>query len=116
MEARAAVPSEAWGTDPDRYILANKIAAIIRDEIEWPNANFIPEDPMCLVLFRLDTEDLFWDNMEIECIFIEIEYALGCSFTFEEVDTIYAGTFGEAVDLLLEIRRNRSEKEKSLPR
>ncbi len=60
---------------------------------------------MRLVLFRLDTEGLFWDNMEIECIIHEIENVVGRSLALEEVEQLYPGTFGEAVDCLLEIQR-----------
>lgn len=106
MQVRVAVPSEAWGPDPERYILAGKVGAIIQEEIKWLNANFIPEDPMRLVLFKLDTEGLFWDNMELTCIFLDLEDLVGGELTVEEIQHMYDGTFGEAVDLLWDIKRN----------
>lgn len=114
MQARETIPGEAWGTDPDRHILANRIAAVIQEEIEWPNVNFIPEDPMRLVLFKLDTEGLFWDNMEIECAIHEIEYIVGRSLSVEDLESLCAGTFGEAVDVLLEIQRDTSRQHNSM--
>lgn len=106
MQKRTAISREAWGPNHDRYTFAHRIAEIITEEIEWPNANFIPDDPMHLVLLRLDTDGLFWDHMELECIYRDITEIVGRDLTEEEVQRIYDGTFGEAIDLLLDIQQN----------
>jgi hypothetical protein len=103
LRRRTAISREVWGPSPDRQKLASKISEIIQKEIGWPNANFIPEDPMRLVLFKLDSEGLFWDHMELEFIFYGIEDVAGRALTDDEFRHMFNGTFGEAVDLLLDI-------------
>lgn len=84
--------------------VSRAIGEIVRDEIQWPNVNFIPQDPMRLVLYQLDTVGLFFDNMEIESIFRSTENLVGRRLKRKEWERICEMTFGEAVDFLLQIK------------
>lgn len=104
MAMRTAVSKDLWGPDQGRFDLACAIGEIVRDEIQWPNANFIPQDPMRLVLYQLDTVGLFFDNMEVESIIRNTENLVGRRLKRKEWERICEMTFGEAVDFLLQIK------------
>jgi hypothetical protein len=48
--ARTEFPSELWG-DPQRAARAKQVSDILADEFNWPNAHFIPDDPLKLLLW-----------------------------------------------------------------
>ena len=105
MRRRSPIPPDRWGPNPERYAFAGALAAIIREDIPWPNTHFIPEDPMRLVLFRLDSQGLFWDHMEIESIFHGLGMMIGRPLSAEEINALYQGSFGDAVDRLWTIKK-----------
>ncbi|MDB5298336.1 MAG: hypothetical protein JWO31_4319 [Phycisphaerales bacterium] len=44
--ARPPVPRDVWGPDPARRELAYFLCQTLARELNWPNARFVPGDPM----------------------------------------------------------------------
>jgi len=103
-QRREPPPDDVWGADPERRELAQALGQIIREEIGWPNAHFFPQDPMRLVLHRLDTDGLFWDHMEIESVFRRIEERFMVEISQSDVNRVLKGAYGEAIALLMNKR------------
>jgi len=101
LEAREAVPPEIWGPDPRRQELAIAISEIIKEEIQWPNANFVPDDPFSLVLFNIYWDGSAIDGCEIECIAMKMEELTGNPIDVCLWSAMYDATFGETIDTLL---------------
>lgn len=55
---------------------------------------------MHLVLYKLDSEGVFWDHMELEGIFRHINGLADRKPTIEEFNQLFEMTFGEAVNFL----------------
>ncbi len=96
IAVRGSVPSEVWGGNPDREILARELTSIIADVFQLPNSNFIPEDPV-----KWLTHIVGWDDLEHTELAIRLEDAIGVSFSDAEFDLFQQGTLGEFVDYLL---------------
>jgi acyl carrier protein len=96
IAARGPVPASAWGDDPDRAALAREVSTIIADILQWPNAHFIPEDPLRYVLYVIGGDDLEYTE-----IAMGVEETLGCEFHDEDFDLLESGTYGELIDRML---------------
>ena len=109
MKQRGPILEEAWGPDAKRRALAKEISVIIQDEIGWPNAHFIPEDPFSLVIFNIYWDGSYMDGMEIECIAFRMAQLTGADHFDDQVWTaLWERTLGEVVDALLEDPSGRS--------
>jgi hypothetical protein len=116
LKARETTPPEVWGPDPKRRELAVAISEIVRDEIQWPNANFVPDDPFSLVLFNVYWDGCTCDGMEIETIAMRMEDLIGHEIDDDHWNALYGMTFGEAVDTLSQPDTgNRAALERSRP-
>lgn len=96
IAVRGPIPPEVWGDDPDRETLAREVATIIAEVFQWPNGNFIPEDPVKWVTYIIG-----WDDLEFTELLIRIEDVLGFPFDYADFEEIERGTFGEFIDYLL---------------
>jgi hypothetical protein len=100
LKARPADCMRAWDAfPPDKAALAVRIAAILKDALDWPHARFIPDDPFGILLW-----DRFGDMADVTAV-MAIEEAMG--FGIEEGTWrrwMEGGTFGEVVDALIALR------------
>lgn len=62
LARRGSIPRSIW-PDELRAEVAEEVLCVINDELMWPNPNFIPDDPL-RIMIELDTGDL----CEIEAI------------------------------------------------
>jgi hypothetical protein len=85
---------EAWGSDPERLSVMVIVCSIIQDEFWWPNARFLPGDPLKL-LFRRRNQFCG----EVVNVKMAIEHTLGVRFTLKGLD-LFAMTVGEFVDFV----------------
>ncbi|HXE55472.1 MAG TPA: hypothetical protein VN541_20785 [Tepidisphaeraceae bacterium] len=50
LAARRQSTSAAWGEDPKRKAVAARVSGAIRELFGWPNAHFLPEDRLVLLM------------------------------------------------------------------
>ncbi|HEY8751545.1 MAG TPA: hypothetical protein VIM11_26425 [Tepidisphaeraceae bacterium] len=93
-----AATAAAWGDDPIRIAMARNISRIIREEFHWPNAHFLPDDPLNLLMYTPG------DGIT----------PIACAFAMEKQLTLTLGpvtsvwwkmTLGQLVDHLLHLPR-----------
>jgi hypothetical protein len=87
LRARPTFPSEAWGST-QRAALAEQVARAIADEIGWPNAHFLPDDRLEIMLFRAGH-----DGGETFAIRDRLQVVLRHSWRWHPAET-----FGQLVD------------------
>ncbi len=100
MERRASPPDEIWGKDKDFRVFAKNIARLICEEMDWPNANFIPEDPFHLVVCNVHYDGDHFDGMEIESVCDGLSDNIGRELEEREWGALCDLSFGEAVAYL----------------
>jgi hypothetical protein len=97
VKRRGPIPSEFWGGDPRRCEVAQKVSSIIKGTIGWTTDNFLPDDPVDILLWGG-----WYDLAEVEAI-MEIEKQFVLDIPKDEIEKIFGGlTLGELVDYLLE--------------
>jgi len=100
IEDRSPVADEVWGTTPERRRFAKALRDIVKEEIGWPNANFLPEDPFELLTHKIRTDDWSWSYMEHVWILMRTEELTGLCIDGELWKMFQDMTFGEVVDYL----------------
>jgi len=51
LAARSKCAARAWGDDPARCQIARVVSKVIRDAFKWPNAYFLPDDRIGLLMW-----------------------------------------------------------------
>jgi hypothetical protein len=102
LSERKSPTTQAWGDNPNRIALAHSISRVIRDEFEWPNSHFLPDDRLDLLMWSVG------DGLTpISCTFA-IEK--GLALTLGDVTAKWADmSLGQLVDhILLQPRHCRN--------
>lgn len=86
LAGRAEFPAVAWGT-PDRAAFAEAVGRIVAGEFGWPNAHFVPADPLVILFLP------HFDGSEGLMIAYEFSKQFGRDICFGD-----GKTFGELVD------------------
>ena len=81
--------------------MAQTIAPIVEAQVEWPNANFIPEDSFEAMVFNLHYDGTRFDNLEIETVIARLERMSGLKLDIALWAELGKKTFGEVVDFFL---------------
>lgn len=101
MKLRGPISDEVWGPDPKRRALAKEVSQIVYEEIDWPNAHFIPEDPFRLVMFNVYWDGCNMDGSEIDCIAFRIAFLTGVDYYDNSIWGAFWGmSFGQVIDVL----------------
>jgi hypothetical protein len=89
----------AWEGDPQVLAIRDRLSAIIRDYLGWPNDNFIPADPCRLLL---------WTTVGLEDV--EVALLLEDDFGLPKTvaDRIWELTFGELVQAVCDAQAGTS--------
>ena len=98
LQLRSKTDPEIWG-DSVRREFALFVASCIKDELNWPNDNFVPDD--CFGVLFLN------DDGAGATVLAAIESYLGLSkgtITKEEFRKLDQMTFGEVIDRLLSLK------------
>lgn len=56
---------DRWGPDPTRLQVASVLCAALARAKKWPNAHFIPEDPLELAFFEISGVDAHLEVIEV---------------------------------------------------
>jgi hypothetical protein len=103
MKQRGPILDDVWGPEPKHRALAKEISQVIHEEIDWPNAHFIPEDPFSLVMFNVYCDGCNMDGCEIECIAFCIAFLTGVDYYDQKVwAAFWEMKFGEVIDALVQ--------------
>ena len=84
----------AWGDNPDRLEVAQKISCIIADYCVWRSKKFIPDDQCAALLSE------YCDGMEVAEAVMEIEGEYNVPDCV--MDNIFSYTLGELVDYIVQ--------------
>ena len=76
LSARHDVILNAW--EPSERNVARKVSSVIQECLGWPNAFFVPDDPLEILLFDAG------DSMSAVEAMVEIEERLGVEMKCEE--------------------------------
>jgi hypothetical protein len=98
VKRRGAIPSELWGAAPRRWQVAREVSAIVKDAIGWTTDNFLPHDPVDILLWGG-----WYDLAEVEAIW-KIEERFVVAISELDIERIWKHglTLGQLVDILLE--------------
>ncbi len=100
LSMRSEPSADRWGSDPARASIGRALCAAIQHEYRWPNARFIPADPVDVALL------MPWDDLNIVEIVMDLEERLH----FEIHDSIPEGWPGRClrnvVESLVHLARN----------
>lgn len=100
LRSRDETCLDGWGSEGDRREFALRCCALIRRALEWPNALFIPEDPVEILAW--DRRSVVIDEFRTAVLVEELEKAAGLP---KQTDAVWeeAGglTLGQLVDWLL---------------
>ncbi|MBI2433249.1 MAG: hypothetical protein HYV26_10290 [Candidatus Hydrogenedentes bacterium] len=99
---------QAWGPDSKRREFAQYVSKVFASEIGWPSPHFIPDDPYAAVSFNFRYDGVFWDGMELECIFLKLRQELNLEFSCELLNSFERLSFGEVIEILMSRSRNPS--------
>jgi acyl carrier protein len=102
IRERPEVDSARWGDDPLYQRVGQAVCKITREQYEWPNERFLPDDPVEIVFL------MPWDDLEIVEVVMQLEEELGISIEDDEAET-WGGTLGDFVERLGD--KMRSERE-----
>jgi hypothetical protein len=98
VQQRGPIPPELWGADPCSWRVAQQVASIVRRSISWTSDNFLPDDPVDILLWGG-----WYDLGEVEVIrgverrfVIDIPEALAKKIFSEGL------TLGQLVDHIIE--------------
>ena len=94
LESRSQPDSGLWGASETKIALAQFVCKVAAEEMGWPNAYFIPDDPAGVVFWAHD------DGLDVESAVIEIERHLGIELEDRDVISWFNMTLGEVVELL----------------
>jgi hypothetical protein len=99
LTTRKLPTTHSWGDNAHRIALAQSISRVIRDEFQWPNNHFLPDDRLDLLMWSVG------DGLTpVSCAFA-IER--GLAITLGSVTTQWADmTLGQLVDHILLQPRN----------
>ncbi len=98
LQTRTRDALDLWGDDRLRRSLAQAVARVIRDEFGWPNAHFIPDDRLDLLMYSAG------NGLS----------PVACAFTLEKILVVTLGgvtcrwqnlTLGQLVDHILSLPR-----------
>jgi len=98
VKERGPIPPEVWGVDSQRRQAALKVSAIIKDAIGWTAANFVPDDPVDILLWHG-----CYDLGELDAV-LRMEAAFFVEIPEHKREEIWRSglTLGQLVDYLLE--------------
>ena len=91
---------EEWGDKPGRRELARAIADILKAQLNWPNAFFLPRDRFEVLCW--DHAAYVIDDLRTDSALITIEKRLDTALPEEFWKQARTLSFGEVVDRLLQ--------------
>ncbi len=103
MEARTGFPEEAWLEFPRPLAEVLPVLELMREDLDWPNHRFLPDDP--LLLLMLNNDDMPW-----EWFFTGVSLRFKVHYTSDEMLRMYYEnwTVGR---LVLDLLKRRSPPE-----
>src|SRR5688500_16031283 len=102
MQRRSQPTFAQWGDDPQRRQVAVVVSEALKEEFDWPNAHYLPDDPLSLLIFRDDCESelvFVLDDVEDRLNLKRLDYALPKTMPDENT------TLGMLVDEIVKIQR-----------
>ncbi len=99
LRARPEIPVDIWG-NTDRQAVAAALLNIIDDNFGWPNARFVPWDPVVVVMWAYE------DGLDDTAAINDIEQAFSVIFTVDEWLAFYRKSLLDLVEGILERRSN----------
>lgn len=60
LRNRLSFPIDPWSSIISQTAQVKTICEVIAQELNWPNCNFIPDDPLKCVFFTADGSDISW--------------------------------------------------------
>ncbi|MBT3199849.1 MAG: hypothetical protein HN350_08025 [Phycisphaerales bacterium] len=94
LSSRDEIPQDIWGGDAEKAAMFERF--LDDAYISWQSRNFIPEDPLFLVVYT----HTYLDSEEIEMREL-VKKLIDKELTWEEVRDLLKGTLGEAIDFFL---------------
>ena len=94
LKSRPEPDSSLWGVDAAKVTLAHSVCRIVADEMSWPNARFVPDDPADVLLWAHQ------DGLDVEAAIMELEHYLGIKLEEAEVEAWFSRTWGEVIEFL----------------
>lgn len=92
---RPSAFNEMWAQDESVQRVLHEIFKALDKWHDWPNHNFIPDDPLSVVFFN------YWNDLEGAAAMNEVEDALKIKHLAEKESLPWqSGTLGEYVDAL----------------
>jgi len=83
---------------PERVDLARRLSDILAFQFRWPNALFIPDDPLQILCW--DAGAYAVDDLRCQAALIDLEKSADRVLPDEEVESLLRKRFGEVVDVL----------------
>jgi len=91
--------SRAWADNPERQETAERICQLIRDDFNWPNDHFIPDDPLFIVWWA------HTDGLDGSIAKLDVEKAFRVKLFDEDLVRLWHdGTLGDFVDFVLRVQ------------
>ena len=84
-----------WGDDPKRLQTARYLCGVLKEEYDWPNNHFIPDDPFDII-FQIP-----WDDLQIVEVVMRFEEDLKIKIEDKEAEK-FTGTLGDIVAFLVD--------------
>ena len=95
LRSRPAFPADAWGDDENRGNLALWLCKAVKENMDWPNHHFHPDDPVALAFWS------YADALDIRNLLMTIEDEISAKLTDADCESLETMTLGEAVDFFL---------------
>jgi APA family basic amino acid/polyamine antiporter len=88
---------DRWGNDIQRRELAELACRVLAKEMSWPNAHFLPDDPVNLLTFNLDGVD---EHVEIVMVAHALKKAINRKLSWDKVKLLSGETttLGNIID------------------
>jgi acyl carrier protein len=102
IRARPRPDPRIWGDDPHRILMGLLLCKKIQGVHEWPNDQFLPEDPFVIVML------IPWDDLEIMELALDLEEELGFDIPNAEVVSWVGTTLSGVVDRLMAMEKVRT--------
>lgn len=102
VRQRPRADPRIWGDDPARQRVAICLAQAIQKAGRWPNAHFLPDDPIDILWWEHD------GGLEPIEVHFELEESLGFKTTPEAFYAMDTMTFGQAVDHMMGLVQRKS--------
>ena len=96
MEARTGFPEETWLKFPRPLAEVLPVLNLMREDLDWPNDHFLPDDPLPLLM--LNNDDMPW-----EWFFTGVSLRFKVRYTSDEMFRMYYENWtvgGLVLDLL----------------